>query len=610
MSDINVNNDYTKMNNLTPFKLCVLQNFPFIESDFDAVTNYQLLCKVVEYLNNVIDNNNKQNANITQLEQNFIILYNYVKDYFDNLDVQEEINKKLDEMVSDGTIMRLFTSLVPYVYVEWFGAKGDGTTDDTNAFISALAASDYVLCNSKKYKIGNINLASNKHINFNNATITDTSDDLFNIISCQNVIVENCIIESEKSENTTHVFNVLNSESVTLRKITINGNYPYLPKTKLHFNILIENTKKVNISDITFNINQPEENDPVIYNHSDGVHVNGGCSDIEIYNVNGFMGDDIIALNSSEGHKRGIENVIIDSCTCGNENVYNTIGLRLLSFGTYIKNVNIINCKLYIKNTSCIRIANSEDEIGFRGSYANISNVNIINCELYNNKNKGIIVGGCELENVSFKNLIINTNSQEAINYVNNNKIDKHIIDNIAYNTPNLINMTNGVNTGVRKIDVQNIRHESDKFNYMFIFNNSIEELHFQNIRGILTGLFYNANTSSKCGNMIIEDVNTTSEKLTESIVQLNCTAENIIYNNVVTNKLIGFFNALNSITASNIISDNPVNINGTAFSRLNGTSLISDKYPTNPKSGDIFIKYQNGLCSLALYTGTEWNNI
>lgn len=109
MSDINVNNDYTKMNNLTPFKLCVLQNFPFIEADFDVVTNYQLLCKVVEYLNNVIDNNNKQNSNITQLEQNFITLYNYVKDYFDNLDVQEEINNKLDEMAESGSLEILIT---------------------------------------------------------------------------------------------------------------------------------------------------------------------------------------------------------------------------------------------------------------------------------------------------------------------------------------------------------------------------------------------------------------------------------------------------------------------------------------------------------------------
>lgn len=111
MSDINVNNDYTKMNNLSPFKLCVIQNFPFIEADFDAVTNYQLLCKVVEYLNNVIDNNNKQNTNITQLEQNFITLYNYVKDYFNNLDVQEEINNKLDEMAADGSLSALIQPL-------------------------------------------------------------------------------------------------------------------------------------------------------------------------------------------------------------------------------------------------------------------------------------------------------------------------------------------------------------------------------------------------------------------------------------------------------------------------------------------------------------------
>ena len=119
MSDINVNNDYTKMNNLSPFKLCVIQNFPFIEADFDAVTNYQLLCKVVEYLNNVIDNNNKQNTNITQLEQNFITLYNYIKDFFDNLDLQEEINTKLDSMVADGS----FADIVKPIVSEFFGNR-------------------------------------------------------------------------------------------------------------------------------------------------------------------------------------------------------------------------------------------------------------------------------------------------------------------------------------------------------------------------------------------------------------------------------------------------------------------------------------------------------
>ena len=34
-------------NHLPPFKWYVLQNFPFIEADFDAITNYQLLCTLV-----------------------------------------------------------------------------------------------------------------------------------------------------------------------------------------------------------------------------------------------------------------------------------------------------------------------------------------------------------------------------------------------------------------------------------------------------------------------------------------------------------------------------------------------------------------------------------
>ena len=40
------------------FRRAVLQNFPFIEKDFDALTDYELLCKVVEYLNEVIKQTN------------------------------------------------------------------------------------------------------------------------------------------------------------------------------------------------------------------------------------------------------------------------------------------------------------------------------------------------------------------------------------------------------------------------------------------------------------------------------------------------------------------------------------------------------------------------
>ena len=89
---------------LPPFKWFVLQNFPFIEADFDAITYYQLLCKIVEYLNKVIDENNLIGEQTENLTEAFNELQDYVNHYFDNLDIQEEINNKLDEMAESGQL--------------------------------------------------------------------------------------------------------------------------------------------------------------------------------------------------------------------------------------------------------------------------------------------------------------------------------------------------------------------------------------------------------------------------------------------------------------------------------------------------------------------------
>lgn len=90
------------------FRRCVIQNFPFIEEDFDALTDYELLCKVVQYLNMVIDKVN----NLGRLEQEFAELKSYVDNYFDNLDVQEEVNNKLEEMAEGGELATLITEIV------------------------------------------------------------------------------------------------------------------------------------------------------------------------------------------------------------------------------------------------------------------------------------------------------------------------------------------------------------------------------------------------------------------------------------------------------------------------------------------------------------------
>lgn len=92
---------------LNPFKWFILENFPFIEADFDALTNWQLFCKLGKEMNKIIDNLNSLGIETENLSQAFIDLQNYVNDYFENLDIQEEINTKLDEMAGDGTLEQI-----------------------------------------------------------------------------------------------------------------------------------------------------------------------------------------------------------------------------------------------------------------------------------------------------------------------------------------------------------------------------------------------------------------------------------------------------------------------------------------------------------------------
>lgn len=118
--------------NLTPFKWFVLENFPFIENDFDAINNYHLFSKVVEYLNKTIDSMNLTGEQMENVTNAMTELQNYVNNYFDNLDVQEEINNKLDEMVEDGTLQDYFDEYFDLILKPYFVVCGDSWSDGNN----------------------------------------------------------------------------------------------------------------------------------------------------------------------------------------------------------------------------------------------------------------------------------------------------------------------------------------------------------------------------------------------------------------------------------------------------------------------------------------------
>lgn len=410
----NVNNSYTDMKNLTPFKLCVLQNFPFIEADFDAVTNYQLLCKVVEYLNGVIVNNNKQNGNINQLEQNFITLYNYVKDYFDNLDLQNEINNKIDELITTGE----FNSFLSGIYTpEMFGAKGDGVTDDTEAIQKALAFNNVNI--SKNYLITeNLVLHSNLKV-FGGGTITKKSEfndsylnhSIFSCTNSNNIDINNIILISNSLAISIH-----GCSNVNITNLIINSE---------KYSILISDSEKNESNGITIS-NIKLENDVTIIS-SDGIHIAGGCSNIYVTNVSGTSGDDFIALNAIEGIRKTIKNIIIDNIKCSGY-----AGVRLYGqLNCVIENVSINNS--YINSDNGIRLTNI---VGFTEINLNaptFNNIVFSNC-IVDSSIRNVFLSYIN-GSVTFNNCTFVTSVNPNVGLFNSSINSSLIFDSCVFNT-------------------------------------------------------------------------------------------------------------------------------------------------------------------------------
>lgn len=110
---------------LSPFKhFCMtIGNLP--TSYIESMSYYETLLWLCKYIENTI--NPAINNNAEALKE----LQEYVANYFENLDVTEEINNKLDEMAESGQLAEI-------INVEMIGSLSDLNTTDKSDLVSAI----------------------------------------------------------------------------------------------------------------------------------------------------------------------------------------------------------------------------------------------------------------------------------------------------------------------------------------------------------------------------------------------------------------------------------------------------------------------------------------
>lgn len=117
------------MNEISPFRFWCQKVLPLVYDD--SLSYYELLCKVVDYINKLIEDEQELVTAYTELEE-------YVNNYFDNLDVQNEINNKLDAMAADGSL----TALIKNYIDPLIEAQNVYNTETRNTVTSRLDSQD------------------------------------------------------------------------------------------------------------------------------------------------------------------------------------------------------------------------------------------------------------------------------------------------------------------------------------------------------------------------------------------------------------------------------------------------------------------------------------
>lgn len=136
---------------LRPFRFWCHKVLPLVYDD--ALSYYELLCKVVDYLNKTMEDVDTLEGDVTNVYNAYYDLQDYVNSYFDSLDVQEAINNKLDHMAETGELTELLAPTIANEVSEWLEENINPTTPAIDATLSVSGAGADAKVVGDKFKL-------------------------------------------------------------------------------------------------------------------------------------------------------------------------------------------------------------------------------------------------------------------------------------------------------------------------------------------------------------------------------------------------------------------------------------------------------------------------
>ena len=341
---------------ISPFKkLCItIGNLPtaYIES----MSYYEGLTFLVNYLaNNVIPAVNNNSEVVKELQDQFVILKNYVDNYFDNLDVQEEINNKLDEMADSGQLTDIIA--------QYLGLAGMITFDT----VADMKLAENLVNGSKCSTLGfyNVNDGGNAFYKIREVINTDTIDEMTLFALHDPTLVAELIIElpidplklGAKGNGTDDDYNYL-AKSLSYKNVILTkGSYLISSTLNIESDTILDGKECTiipdeNITAITIQGNGISN--PVVNTNIKNIKIDTSNSNTNgIYLKDGYFNyfDNInisqLSSNDSYGIKiiNGFNHKITNSRVLGNRTYTGQKGIDISSTNTNDSIENMTNCK-------------------------------------------------------------------------------------------------------------------------------------------------------------------------------------------------------------------------------------------------------------------------